>query len=600
MSEAIVTDKTLTIEDAPADAKATGDAINNLRGAVGSPLVAATAASMTDTNKVYVYTGSETGYTNGNWYYHNGTSWVSGGVYNSVAVDLDSTLTLANKAPDSKVVGDAIGSLNEDITNLDITKRTEETDADLYICDSQGNVIAEFSDGHIFTKNFSSAETKTLASSNSTKIGTLSDLTTDAQDDLVSAINEIDLQTEASADSVADIVSAIEVSGGTVQYEDNNGNSNSDLVYTQYKDINANTGEIMDSQYSSANACETYFPIPSGAVIFNYLSNQGITSTTIRYYFYDAEKVYLGSSTKFVVDSSNVHADTRDNLLGTYITIPQDAAYYRLTHNGNRFFSNVIYSQQEVSIVSIPKLVATAENIKPLKDLKILAFGDSVWGNDRTDGIADFLAEYSGATVYNGAIGGTRITGDRDAYSAPAYKPFDGVNLVQALIDNDWTDQDASVSDVTAYVASQTLPMLKALDMSTIDVVILNYGNNDFTAPKTIAQTQQAFETVVSALQTAYPSIRIMIQTPQWRMFTNSTVDGDTYENSNGDTLREFCDGIIEKAKVLHVSYLDMMTEAPINIRTKAYYLDNDYVHPNTAGNELLAHIIYGKLRSMY
>lgn len=118
MSEAIVTDKTLTIEDAPADAKAAGDAINNLRGAVGSPLVAATAASMTDTNKVYVYTGSETGYTNGNWYYHDGTNWVSGGVYNSVAVDLDSTLTLANKAPDSKVVGDAISSLNEDITNI--------------------------------------------------------------------------------------------------------------------------------------------------------------------------------------------------------------------------------------------------------------------------------------------------------------------------------------------------------------------------------------------------------------------------------------------------------------------------------------------------
>lgn len=115
MSEAIVTDKTLTIEDAPADAKAAGDAINNLRGAVGSPLVAATAASMTNTNKVYVYTGSETGYTNGNWYYHDGTSWVSGGVYNSVAVDLDTTLTISGKASDSKSVGDAIGELKENL-----------------------------------------------------------------------------------------------------------------------------------------------------------------------------------------------------------------------------------------------------------------------------------------------------------------------------------------------------------------------------------------------------------------------------------------------------------------------------------------------------
>ena len=53
---------------------------------IGSPLIANTVASMTDTSKVYVYTGSETGYTNGNWYSYNGTSWVSGGVYNSTAI----------------------------------------------------------------------------------------------------------------------------------------------------------------------------------------------------------------------------------------------------------------------------------------------------------------------------------------------------------------------------------------------------------------------------------------------------------------------------------------------------------------------------------
>lgn len=55
---------------------------------VGTPLVANTASQMTDHNKIYVYTGSETGYQNGYWYYWNGSAWTAGGVYNAVAIDV--------------------------------------------------------------------------------------------------------------------------------------------------------------------------------------------------------------------------------------------------------------------------------------------------------------------------------------------------------------------------------------------------------------------------------------------------------------------------------------------------------------------------------
>ena len=92
--------------------------VESTKNMVGSPLTASTAAGMTDQTKIYVYTGSETGYTAGHWYYYNGTAWTDGGVYNSVAVNTDTSLTVSGQAADSKAVGDAIDDLDSDLTDV--------------------------------------------------------------------------------------------------------------------------------------------------------------------------------------------------------------------------------------------------------------------------------------------------------------------------------------------------------------------------------------------------------------------------------------------------------------------------------------------------
>ena len=76
-------------------------------------------AGMTNHDKIYVYTGSETGYVSGDWYYWDGAAWADGGVYNSTAFVTDTTLTLAGKAADAKKTGDEITDLKEDFTALD-------------------------------------------------------------------------------------------------------------------------------------------------------------------------------------------------------------------------------------------------------------------------------------------------------------------------------------------------------------------------------------------------------------------------------------------------------------------------------------------------
>lgn len=106
--------------------------ISALQGAVGSPLLASTVSAMTDTTKIYVYTGSESGYTSGNWYYYNGSAWVSGGVYNAVAVNTDTTLSVSGMPADAGAVGDlkndAIRGYHKTITSDSATDEYSNMD----------------------------------------------------------------------------------------------------------------------------------------------------------------------------------------------------------------------------------------------------------------------------------------------------------------------------------------------------------------------------------------------------------------------------------------------------------------------------------------
>ena len=119
----------IATEAARLDAVDTGLAgrITNLENSAGAVLVAKTKSAMSDTSKIYVYTGSESGMTRGNWYYHNGSAWVSGGAYNQNLDAIDATLTQSNKGADAKVTGDRLTAAETDISKLRGTIANEYT-----------------------------------------------------------------------------------------------------------------------------------------------------------------------------------------------------------------------------------------------------------------------------------------------------------------------------------------------------------------------------------------------------------------------------------------------------------------------------------------
>lgn len=81
--------------------------------AAGAPTKVTKASEMTDTDKNYLYLGTESGYNSGHIYYFVEGVLTDGGAYGGVNVD--TTLTQSGQAADAKVTGDEIEEIKEDL-----------------------------------------------------------------------------------------------------------------------------------------------------------------------------------------------------------------------------------------------------------------------------------------------------------------------------------------------------------------------------------------------------------------------------------------------------------------------------------------------------
>lgn len=313
----------------------------------------------------------------------------------------------------------------------------------------------------------------------------------------------------------------------------------------------------------------------------------------------------IGGSCTIVDHSENYAAHI---IYNDFYVAPFDG-YFCVSHQyGTLFYTNYAFY----------KVLVGDDSAKPLRDEKIVVFGDSILQfkyDYLKRGFVEYLAEYSGATVIRGAIGGSRLV---PRASSDSRNALDISNLIHSWVNNSWTEVDAALVDYPEY--SDIITGLKAVRPTEVTMVVLDGGGNDlsdsnltfgdetaadiFNATPTNTTLYGAVNYVMRDLFTANPYLKVfwvggMVNfagsgvsdrtEENWVDNRTCTVEGNTY------TLLEYRAKIakqVQKWKVPCISFTELCIN-PVNF--DKFFITNDNTHPYK-GFDRMARIVASQI----
>ena len=527
-----------------------------IMGQIGAPYIATTVAGMTDKTRVYVYQGSEPGYTSGNWYYWNGSAWTSGGTYNSAAVDTDKTLTQSDKPADSAVVGQQIGSLKESLsnnispnlfnpavakTNVAISSGDgsemngfsgwEATD---YIFVSKNDVLYFSSNGKptpYSTGAFYDAQKKFTSGFGNPNVNNNITVVSDGyarfsfnskkeklqieKGSRTTYIPYGELKVKAEVSEVKAEVSEVKAEVVKIQ-EDHTNLFNKDAVVKGA--ILAENG-ILEPTFTTWDASD-YVHVKPGMVIY-FSSNEqpiGVVSTGA---YFDADKKYL----------SGINNEP------TVLTVPDGAYYLRFSKNGGlgdilntlkiEQYGITKYTPYGELYVTVTESALPSSILPKWKGLKILTLGDSITAMGGVNGWTYWIKQYLLADkVVNVSVAGSTWQDKvvNQTYDGNPQPSTDGNvmgNQVQKVL-NAKANGDADYQDFDVITFSFGTNDSVDFSVQTKESVekqfITNYDQNNFTVVPIDNVNRQTLAGAMrygfQKLHEAYPNAVIFMCTP--------------------------------------------------------------------------------------
>ncbi len=236
---------------------------------------------------------------------------------------------------------------------------------------------------------------------------------------------------------------------------------------------------------------------------------------------------------------------------------------------------------------------------KPVDDtLTILCLGNAPFADEgENNPLANALADAMDATCINASFADSFQSQKNASYSDDY--PADGISLYQvtkALTSGDFSTVNKAAAAVSEE-ASAKAKSLAAIDMSTLDAVVIMYDLSDYVDLRPVMDPGDAnnlltycgsLNASIQLIQEKYPYIRIVIlSTPaSGKTIDDFYVDGDIQNLGNG-TLVDYLGHEANTAISNGVSLIDTYFGV-INVENRSQLIKDDY-HLNEDGAKAIA-----------
>ena len=239
-------------------------------------------------------------------------------------------------------------------------------------------------------------------------------------------------------------------------------------------------------------------------------------------------------------------------------------------------------------------------------ELNILVFGNSPFSDDRdsNDGLANMIAERTGANVINCSVSGSYAAAETYSLNPTnvpmdAYTPYWLCSLTYTdVMDSRYPEAARELGENTPAEAEEVFETLSNLDMNTVDVVVFMYDGTDYLMGRRmysdITDTDiQTFAGNIAAsidlIQNLFPHIRIIVMSPTYAFGID---ENGEYISSDIKTYgQHFLSTYFNKQFAAcydrHVTFVDNLYGTITEDNASEYLIDN--IHLNVEGRKLVA-----------